>query len=48
VTGVMKKMETTSSELEDLIEKNRVRLVEITRDLRQKYDDHYDLVDWIN
>ncbi|SFI18404.1 hypothetical protein SAMN05192551_1081 [Tindallia magadiensis] len=48
VKGVMKKMEITSSELEDLIEKNRVRLIEITRDLRQKYDDHYDLIDWVN
>ncbi|RYD01705.1 hypothetical protein N752_29455 [Desulforamulus aquiferis] len=48
VEGVMKKMEITSFELEELIEKNRVRLIEITRDLRQKYDDHYDLIDWIN
>lgn len=48
VKNVMKKMEITSPELEDLIEKNRMRLIEITRDLRQKYDDHYDLVDWIN
>jgi hypothetical protein len=39
VKGVMKEMDVTSSELEDLIEKNRVRLIEITRDLRQKYDD---------
>ncbi|OBR91579.1 hypothetical protein CLRAG_29430 [Clostridium ragsdalei P11] len=46
--NIMKKMEIISPELEDLIEKNRVRLIEITRDLRQKYDDHYDLVDWIN
>lgn len=44
----MKKMEINSPELENLIEENRVRLIEITSDLRQKYDDHYDLVDWIS
>lgn len=48
VKCVMEKIEITSSELEDLVEKNRVRLIKITRDLRQKYDDHYDLLDWIN
>ncbi len=45
---VMDKIDITSSELEELIEKNRRRLIKITSNLRQKYDDHYDLVDWIN
>lgn len=44
----MKEMLVTSSELEGLIENNRVRLIHITNDLRQKYNDNYELLDWVN
>lgn len=48
VKFAMEEIEINSPELKNLIEKNRVRLIEITSDLRQKYDDHYDLVDWVS
>lgn len=44
----IEEMDINSSELEELLEENRIRLIEITSDLRDKYDDHYDLANWID
>lgn len=41
-----KKLNIKSSELENLIEKNRIRLLDIASELRKKYNDNYDLDNW--
>lgn len=44
--NIAKKLNIKSSELDNLIEKNRIRLLDITMELRNKYNDEYDLDDW--
>lgn len=42
----LKDFRIVSPILERLIEKNRVRLIEVTSTRREKYNDHYDLANW--
>ncbi|EJO5349357.1 hypothetical protein NRP93_003531 [Clostridium botulinum] len=47
VSYVNKKIGLNSTELEKVVEKNRRRLIDSTRELRKKYNDHYDIENWI-
>lgn len=46
IQNSVKKLNIKSSELENLIEKNRVRLLDIASECRKKYNDNYDLDNW--
>ena len=46
IQNSVKKLNIKSSELEILIEKNRVRLLDIASECRKKYNDNYDLDNW--
>lgn len=46
VSYIGRKIGLVSAELEMAIEKNRHRLIDITSDLRKKYNDHYDIENW--
>lgn len=46
VENTAKKLNIKSYELENLIEKNRKRLLDVTVELRKKYNDDYDLDNW--
>lgn len=48
VKYIIKEMEVVSPELEDLVERNRVRQMQIVEDLRKKYTDYYELVEWVD
>lgn len=46
IQNSVKKLNIKSSELENLIEKNRIRLLDIASELRKKYNDNYGLDNW--
>lgn len=44
--NVLSKYGFTSQVLKKLIEKNRIRLIDATKNRKEKYDDHYELTNW--
>ncbi|MCC5468359.1 hypothetical protein [Pelosinus baikalensis] len=47
VGNIIKEVGINSSELIELIEMNRKRLINITSNLREKYSDHYKIENWV-
>lgn len=46
ISSCGKKIGLDSNELYEIIEKNRSRLIDITKEMRKKYDDNYDIENW--
>jgi len=46
IQNVLSKYGFTSQVLKKLIEKNRIRLIDATKNRKEKYDDHYELTNW--
>lgn len=48
VEGTIKKYQIKSNKIYKLIEDNRVRLIDVTSNLREVFNDHYNIENWID